>query len=507
MKLLKEHAVAVVVIVGVILAGYWGLWRSFFEQDEWHTFARYIQMDSATSGAEFWRLALSGGPLSHFTPGALFTKMVFYEWFNLDAAPYFWVSLVWHCLVAVAVYVLVWLVMQKRWPALVGSVFFAINGSHYQAVTWLGNFEGTEGAALWGILSLICFWFYAKRGGKFWIWSCLSVFVGLLFKEVALTFWLVLVSWSLLGKVGGRKKVILGLVTLAVLWWSLRYVYLFFGANSLSGGASQGARSYLLTVLYNGVTLPIKVWSEVFLPQSVWVGTAKWLSARRGEIVAWRGPWVSWEAIYYDVITFFVGLAVMVSSLLLVWKKRRNRGGFLGLALVILSIVPFLALTRYLVVLDSRYLYLATIGVSLILSLALMSGWGVRRKWIKWGVGGLVLVLIGGHYLALRGVVSEAVAVGGERRAILEEMKKDFPTLPKRVVFYTESDSSYYGLPEGERILPFQSGVGEMLLVWYEKGENWPREFFQNEFLWGITDQGYKEAGEEDLDILEILRR
>jgi hypothetical protein len=55
---------------------------------------------------------------------------------------------------------------------------------------------------------------------------------------------------------------------------------------------------------------------------------------------------------------------------------------------------------------------------------------------------------------------------------------------------------SYYGLPSEEKMLPFQSGLGQTLLVWYHDQENYPNEFYQNRFLWEITDQGYQEVGD-----------
>jgi len=62
-------------------------------------------------------------------------------------------------------------------------------------------------------------------------------------------------------------------------------------------------------------------------------------------------------------------------------------------------------------------------------------------------------------------------------------------------VFYTESDTSYYGLPIEEKIMPFYSGFGQTLLVWYEgKGEDFPACFFKDKYLYAIIEEGYKEC-------------
>jgi len=70
----------------------------------------------------------------------------------------------------------------------------------------------------------------------------------------------------------------------------------------------------------------------------------------------------------------------------------------------------------------------------------------------------------------------------------------DNPKLPKNAVFYTESDSVYYGLPDQEKILPFQSGFGQTLLVYYQQNEQYSYKFYKDFFLWEISEQGYRET-------------
>ena len=74
----------------------------------------------------------------------------------------------------------------------------------------------------------------------------------------------------------------------------------------------------------------------------------------------------------------------------------------------------------------------------------------------------------------------------------MQTIKNNRPNPPDNVVFYTESDHSFYGLPVDQRIMPFQSGFGQTLLVWYNQTENFPSEFLRDRFLWEITSQGYR---------------
>lgn len=136
-----------------------------------------------------------------------------------------------------------------------------------------------------------------------------------------------------------------------------------------------------------------------------------------------------------------------------------------------------------------RGLYIPLVAVAIIvgeISLTLIR----KKSPLLVFVLGLFLV----HIFALRQNTAELIEMGRERKAILDRITNLYPDLPDRVLFYTKSDRSYYGLPTDEQILPFQSGFGQSLLVWYQRREKFPRDFFADRFLWEITDQGYKEA-------------
>jgi hypothetical protein len=42
--------------------------------------------------------------------------------------------------------------------------------------------------------------------------------------------------------------------------------------------------------------------------------------------------------------------------------------------------------------------------------------------------------------------------------------------------------------------VPLEQGPGYTLMIWYYPTGVVPREFFQNDFLWEIRDQGYREV-------------
>ena len=101
------------------------------------------------------------------------------------------------------------------------------------------------------------------------------------------------------------------------------------------------------------------------------------------------------------------------------------------------------------------------------------------------------------HFWTNRKFTDQILLRSRTRKSILDQIIKTYPRLPEKVVFYTESDTAFYGLPPEERIMPFQSGFGQTLLVWYfNQGENWPACFFkpEDDFLFAITEEGYREC-------------
>src|SRR5690606_18455889 len=99
----------------------------------------------------------------------------------------FIVSIMLHSLGVISLYIFIHLLSKNRLASFLGALFFAINFSHNQAVTWLGTFEGVELATLFGLLSLILYLKYQKNKNSIYnISSYFLLLVSLLFKEIAL---------------------------------------------------------------------------------------------------------------------------------------------------------------------------------------------------------------------------------------------------------------------------------------------------------------------------------
>lgn len=501
MNKIKGSLIAIFLIILAVSVSYSDLPASFFEQDEWHSFGYYNYLFSL-NGPEFIKTVLKSGPLAHFTPLSLFFKIGFYQLFGLNSSAYFFASITFHMLASLAVYFLALQFLKKRLPAFLGGLFFAINSSHYQAVTWLGTFEGAELSTLFGILSLLGFLVFLDTKKKVLLnLSLFSILIALLFKETALTF-LLLLTTLMIFKENGKNKIyaLLKLGGVSLFYILLRSSYLIFGPRGSEVVTSQETGKTFLMAGYNILSLPIKVFPQILIPNELIVSitnkatTPLDLYQRLG-----YGPWVLENALRYDLLMIPAGFVICLILFLIGKRLNHKLPLYTGLLTIVLTLLPFLILRKYLVYFDSRYLYTATVGFSLIIGSVSAYLIGdkrdFRKSFLKVGAVSVILaVIFSSHLITLKDTITAHVTLGNLRKQILAKMVYDNPNLSEKVVFYTESDSIYYGLPDRETILPFQSGFGQTLLVYYQQSEQYSEKFFKDFFLWEIDEQGYREA-------------
>ena len=163
-----------------------------------------------------------------------------------------------------------------------------------------------------------------------------------------------------------------------------------------------------------------------------------------------------------------------------------------SLALMLLAFWPLLFISGragYFSLVEGRHLYLLGIGSSLI--------WAILLRKRSVFVYLFLFVFIVLNLFRIRKDVQKQIDLGTLRKSILKQIYDGYSQLPEKVVFYAESDLAYYGLAPEEKILPFQSGLGQTLMVWYYgRGEKLPACFFppEDDFLYAIAEQGYREC-------------
>lgn len=477
--------------------------NTFFQQDEWSTFGRFIYRQSVGFNEALGEFLFVPG-MAHFTPLTSLVHQWQFKLWGLNFAGYAYFSLFLHFLNSLLVFYFAWLLFQKKGLALISALLFSVNSISHQAVIWISASVGTQGSSFFLLLSLILLIHsFREKKNSFFIFSLVALSISLLFKEISIFFFLLIpFVFFFFGKkedLFSKKKAFpfLGLI----LSYSILRIFLF----QLSKLNTIRKTTEVIgwdVYTYRLVTLPLKAMVQSFIPadfilklSQFWIATAHpYFESQKGttnyDLVSQT---VFADLASYILLVFTFIIFLLVYKLLKKSKKKRLKKLFIfSIVFTMASSLPFVFIpgqVGYFTFFEPRNLYLPAVGASLLLALAIFvftQRWG-RKTWLFFLIPLLFL-----HIQKIRQDMELLVARGEIRKSILDQIKGSYPQLPKRVVFYTESDAVYHGLPPEEKILPFQSGLGQTLLVWYYESEKFPPCLYQDVFLYEITSQGYR---------------
>ena len=168
---------------------------------------------------------------------------------------------------------------------------------------------------------------------------------------------------------------------------------------------------------------------------------------------------------------------------------------FMGISSLPFVFVPGRA--GYFSIFEPRNLYILAIGSSLMLvifSYILASLLSKKPKIVNFLTLFFLIPLLFFHIKTIQKDIKNLKVISDLRRSFLIQIQTSYPELPQKVIFYTQSDACYYGLPEEEKTLPVQSGFGRMLMIWYQEKENFPGCLYEDQFLHDLISQGYQEC-------------
>lgn len=491
MRKIKVNLAGIFAILSfLIVLVYWNSWNTFFQQDEWAGLGNFYTLQGLRTEELLKALYLPMfqqglGHFLFFTPAANYIR---YSIFELNYQAYIVLSLILHTIASFFVFLLALRLSRDKVISLSAAVFFVIASSASQAVLWIGTSLPTQLSAIFSIVT-IYFWvlWLEKTKRKYFLISIISFVLAIGFKETALFLFVLLPVITFFRKPELAKK-ILKLTVLAGLIYAIGRVILTGSLNQVYILASTFSGN-ILKVLLTGIT------QTIFPQEAILFSTDKLLQRLRFLELPEKNTTAYDLFLQNSVVVpvmYIIALVVIVGAFLYARKAKERVPLLFGLLILIFGLLPLAFITSgelTAVFLAPRGLYISLVGAAII--------FGVLTKLVlnKKSVVLIVpLLLLGVHIYTLRGQIDSFVRVGQERKAILNTIKNEYQDLPDKVIFYTQSDKAYYGLSPEENIMPFQSGFGQTLLVWYYPGEQWSKEFLQNRFLWQITDQGYKET-------------
>jgi len=472
---------------------YWGAWNGFFQQDEWLGLGNYFGLRDMALWEQLlnlYRPMFSFG-LKHFLPVIPLANLVRYHFFGLDYKYYVFMSLLLHTGGAYLVFLLTRNISKNNRSGFLAGLFFLLNASGSEAVTWVAASTPTQLALLFSLLSLFFFirWIDSHRSWDV-VGSIATFLLAIFSKETSIFLFIAIPTFFLSSKKRDnslkRNR-----------FWLFFFLFLIIGYTLLRLFLS--GTDWLLekkTFLPALISLVPKSLSQILIPQEI----SLWGGREIYEII--RQIPIRYTVFPFRIESVMAGLLLFLNwgsfIFVLYWclKFLKKSSGLLAKNIWLFifcffaSLLPLLFIDKselWSVVLPERGLYIPLALASVVFGL-FFAKVAVNKRVLT-----ILILLWTVNLVGIRTNLKLIVDSGRQRAEILKNIRNKFPKLQGKTVFFIESNSSYYGLPETEKILPFQSGLGQTLLVWYHDTENFPAEFFKNQFLWQIGSQGYQE--------------
>lgn len=481
---------------------------TFFQQDEWALFGNLIYWDKANL-SWFERLFT----FQHFTHVIPFSDLFSYaefHLFGLNFFPYGIFSIAIHVANAFLVFYLASILSKNKIIAYFSGMLFIISSISHQAITWILTTMGTAGSTFFLLLSLISFVKYSESKEKrFFITSLVFILVSLGFKETSIFVFLFIPLLSYLFYTSKRNvvKISFTMFLLFVGYALFRVLIVFLTPYTPISQTTAIAQPPLQAYLFRSVFIPVRFTVQSIISQDTIIKSASNLMTYSYPQFLEGGspnPYIV-ESVASDVIMvglFSIILFIVGIFFRLLQNKKEARLAKIILIspiFVILSALPLILVpgrAGYDSLIDGRHIYISNIFTSIFIA---SLGYGIYKlktsKKVLVFLSLIFLIVIFINISKVRSDINNQVAIASVRKNILVKIQNSYPTLPERVVIFADSDKAYYGLTPGDNILPFQSGFGQTLLIWYSlHGINYPACFFVDQFLYVQVNEGYREC-------------
>lgn len=500
------------IISVVVLITFWPLTQSFFQQDEWAIFGNVIYSNLVFKNVIGVILPFSG--LSHFTPWTRILTKFTLDFFRLNFPYYAYLAIFFQIINSLLVFYLAKVLSKNNVIAVSAALLFGTSSISHQATTWMATNIGTQGSAIFLFLCIIFFVKYLLESNKklFIILSVIFWFISMGFKESGV---IVLLLFPVLWFFYKNKKRIFSFLKDFLPLFAVVFIYLlvriFVNLTAPpAAGAEQLTQPKPIIYLFRLVADPLRALSQSFIPE-------RNLLDFSGELIRQSYPQFLTDTkvpdpyilvgVAADIVSFFFSIIIALLSFIYLKVSKDSllkRTIIFSLAFIITSVTPLVVIpgrAGFFTVFEPRDLYLPVLGSSIFIAVFIFlisSNLKLVLKEKRYAMALIAFLVFFITIFNIKNIRGDLRAInnrGEIRKEILTQISNHYPKLPKKVVFYAESNLAYYGLPPEETILPFQSGFGQTLLIWYvNKGEQFPSCFFipQEDYLYNIYAQNYK---------------
>lgn len=458
---------AVSILLLSIITVYRWVPQTFFQQDEWYSMGQSMLVYHDPS---ILFHVIAG---MHITPIAQLWFTIQYALFGMHAAGYLYINIATHVVVSIEGYMVMRSLNVRPFPALIGMLFFAINPVSSQVISWIS-------ASVIGGFSVMLF----LGGCVLWLRT----------RATQSAFLRSVVFLLFLASLFTKEDIVVGFIFIFV------FSFLF----------AQRKAQYFIPIIASLIVWLIAsllIWRLGFreiIPQShktFWnIGSylstiPQWLSSviltsntLRMDFQSFFGLYSSYfpfiqNDLILNFISFFVTfLWYLWFFLTTVYKKVPLKKILIFPVCLTVSLIPyFFSISTGL---ESRHFYIPVFITGMWIAFYL--NWVIQNRYdVLRNITVLFFLILFALYGVGNKPVDDYMPFQKKRAMIVSEMQKIATPSSGTVVYYFEDGSSS----------PFQSGIGQMLLVLQARGDASFIPYFNTNFLWSTFEEGYKKIG------------
>lgn len=502
-------------LVILILAFYGPALNGFFQGDEWYYFTQTLPYTRhwwgpfkilASSVIDAYQVS-SG---AHVTPASNLLFFLNAQLFGLTFWPYQLLSIALHIANTLLMFKLAKRLFKQNILAYVAAFFFGLTAVHEQAITWVMTFIWTQLSTTFVLLTLI------ETLDKRYKRAAWYLLLALLCKESsALLF--VLIPFVLYLR-EGRGVFSKPTLRKPFMWVAAFYIpFRFILPKIMLAFNPQPAVNAIPNdlMIFRAITYPLKALAEVFFPQKTILAFVENiltpLSYPQYDIerpIRGSNFLTFVQGAGSDLVVYAIAITILAIVVFAITASARNNSAtkntlLIALSIIVLGSLPLLLVATYapwwayVTFIDSRHLYIISIGGALLAAscFSFMTRNEPKHMIRNASLFGILLLSWGiWQFTSLHATLDEQLQTAHDRKLILSSIEKSVPKTTSKVIL-VKSDSGYYGFG---LMPPFQTNLGQVLTIDFYQKKQLPEVFIQNsEFMTkngGLAGEGYKTA-------------
>lgn len=495
----KTTFITIIFLVFVIIIVYWGITKTFYQQDEWLGYGLYLSKGAGIilqSTGGFWGIM--------FGQGRILTNLLyflFYKYSPLNVFPIAIFAIVLHTINTLIVFFLAKELFKRILPAFLGSLFFAVSSVSQNAIVWPAASINTLPSTTLILIAIYSLFKYLDESKKRWlVLSFGLIYLSLFFKETGIFLFLLFPLFALYYKKQNIQTflktywyflvAVLSIVVFRI--WGFKSDF-----NQVALFLTGSSKYFFDSLVVRSILYPLTSFSLSIVPPDYFLNFARYITNVYYPFISEAQFILVSQTVVLDLLTTVLSviIALILLSLFKITDSGTRKSVIFWLVFLLASFLPYIIISKNYSYLESRYYYLASIAWGIIF--AWMADLVVEKIKLRYVKVVFLIIFILFLYTHARVVVKGTRKLVGESRTrinILNQILEIKPKLDgKKNIFYVIGDTDYY--VSGNKV-PFQQGFGYTLLALYFPKSEYPSDFLGNIDLFEIGKQGYYEISD-----------